>query len=240
MDGILDVDQAHHAEALRERWGPLPDGGEGLEGNALGGEGARRVPRVDPGLLDVLHDPPDDHVSIHVRQRVNIQLRRALQVLVHQNGLIRVHRHGGVDVLPQVLLVVHDLHRPAAQNVRWADHHRVAQTSRGGHSLLLTPGDSAGGLVDPKPLEEGLKLLAVLCRVDRIRAGTPDPDVALAGRRGNGVLLEVLLKGLSQLQRGLPAKLYDDSLGPLCLEHVHNILDGEGLKVKAVRGVVVR
>lgn len=44
-------------------------------------------------LLNVLHDAADDHVAVLVSQSIHIQLVGAVQVLVHQHGVLRVDIH---------------------------------------------------------------------------------------------------------------------------------------------------
>ena len=87
------------------------------------------------GLLDVLHHAADDHLAGAVAQRVDVDLDRVFEEAVDQRGplgrepALAAERAGVRELAhraPQVGVVVHDLHRAAAEHVRRADEHRVA------------------------------------------------------------------------------------------------------------------
>ena len=75
-------------------------------------------------------------------------------------------------------------------------------------------------------VEERLEALAVLGDVRGVGARPQDPDAGL-------------VQGHREAQRGLAAELDDDPLRLLLLEDVHHVLEGEGLEVEPVGGVVV-
>ena len=71
---------------------------------------------MDARLLDVLHDPGDvDRIA--VAERVDVDLDRVLEEAVEQQRVLLVGLHVLVEVGPQVLGRVTDLHRPAAEHV---------------------------------------------------------------------------------------------------------------------------
>lgn len=53
------------------------------------------------------------------------------------------------------------------------------------------------------------------------------------------LVLQELLDAVGQLEGGLPTKLDDDALGPLLLNHIQHILNGQRLKVQPTAGVIV-
>ncbi len=78
----------------------------------------------------------------------------------------------------------------------------------------------------PSSVEEDAEPLAVLGEVDGVRARPED-------------LHARAVEGQGQLQGRLAAELDHDALGLLHLENAHDVLEGEGLEVEAVRRVVV-
>ena len=84
---------------------------------------------MDPGLLDMLHDAGDIDLSA-VGDRVDIDLDRILQIAVDQHRAGTGDDHRPADVAGEPRVVVDDLHRPAAEHIRRADHHRIADPSR--------------------------------------------------------------------------------------------------------------
>jgi hypothetical protein len=73
-----------HAERLRHHPRDLADLLQVALADLVGGQHAARVAAVDAGLLDVLHDAAD-HALLAVGQRVDVDLERVLQELVHQD-----------------------------------------------------------------------------------------------------------------------------------------------------------
>ena len=83
MDHVLDVEEAAHAEPDAQPPGVV---GERSRCSSVGEDGREdrdAVAGVDPGPLDVLHDPGDQHV-LAVADGVNLDLA-ALEVLVDQD-----------------------------------------------------------------------------------------------------------------------------------------------------------
>src|SRR3954465_9436749 len=115
---------------------PPSGGGGSTPAEAPGGVGGRhpgRVARVDPGLLDVLHDPADPDV-LAVAQRVDVDLDRVLHEAVEED--LAVVAGGAAQVVARAVDVVHDLHRAAAEDVRRAHEQRPADLGRGGDRLV--------------------------------------------------------------------------------------------------------
>mmetsp|Transcript_5486 Transcript_5486/g.18558 ORF Transcript_5486/g.18558 Transcript_5486/m.18558 type:complete len:481 (-) Transcript_5486:1762-3204(-) len=216
----LDVDQPDHVEPFGEFDRVLTDLSERLGGDGLGGDAAGTVARVDARQLDVLHDPPDHHVAMHVRERVHVQLGGAPEVLVDEHGLRGVHldRRGNVPL--DLALVVHDLHRAPTEHVRGPHHDRVPEIPGDPNGLLPRARDPTRGLLDVQLAQKRLEALAVLRQVDRVGRRAPDLDHALAARRRDLLGLQVVIDGVGQLEGGLPPELHDDAVGALNVDHV--------------------
>ena len=90
----LDVEQPDDAECLGDPGGLLADAVEHLPAQRVGRQHARRVPGVDPGLLDVLHDPGDPD-GLAVAQGVDVDLDRVLQEAVEVDGGAGLGRRPG-------------------------------------------------------------------------------------------------------------------------------------------------
>ena len=68
------------------------------------------------GLLDVLHDAADQHLSA-VADRVDVHFDRVVQEAVEQHRRIVGNLHRFAHVALEIALLVHDLHRAPAQHV---------------------------------------------------------------------------------------------------------------------------
>jgi hypothetical protein len=93
VDGVLDVEQADDPEPERD---PARVGADLLEhrvAERVRRQHGGRVARVDPGLLDVLHDPADPDV-LAVAERVDVDLDRVLQEAVEEDRAARRGRGG--------------------------------------------------------------------------------------------------------------------------------------------------
>ena len=201
LDDVLDL------ERVRER-------------ERLGGQHAGRVAGVDARLLDVLHDRGDVDV-LAVAERVDVDLDRVLDEAVDEDRA----RDGG-HRLPQLLVVVTDPHRPAAEHVRGPHEHRVADLGCGRERLLGALDGGPGRAADAELVGERAELLPVLGEVDRRE------------RRAH----DLVARGLDvprEAQRRLAAELGHDALGLLAVEDGEHLLRRERLEVEAVGGVVV-
>ena len=85
---------------------------------------AGAVAGMDAGLLYMLHNAAYHHI-VPVRHCVNIDLNGVLQEFVDEDGMLRRSLHSVSHVISQRVLVVDYLHSPAAQHIRWANHHWI-------------------------------------------------------------------------------------------------------------------
>ena len=134
---------------------------------------------MDAGLLDVLHDPADDHV-LAVGDHVDVHLGGVLEEAVDQHRPLvgGLHRLG--QVAAQVGVVVDHLHGPAAQHVGGAHHDRVADALGHREGLLGAAGHAVLRLAQPELVDQGGEALAVLGPVDGVGGGAEDGHARLA------------------------------------------------------------
>ena len=184
---------------------------------------------MNTGLLDVLHDAGDLDLMA-VGDGVDIDLDGVLQIAVDQDRAGARHDHRAADIAVEPGMVVDDLHRPAAQHIGRADHHRVADALGDRLGLLGGIGGAVIRLAQPEPVQELLEALTVLGQVDRIGRGAEDRDV---GR----------LERLGEVQWGLPAELDDDpeqvAAPGLDADDLDHVLGGQRLEIEPVGGVVI-
>ena len=198
---------------------------------------ARRVARVHPRFLHVLHDAGDQDFAGAVAHGVDVDLDRVLQEPIHQHGPIgrdsalagqRAGRHRLHDAAHAVV-VVDDLHGAAAQDIARAEQDGIADLPGDGQRLGRRRRRSPGRLRNAELVTQRVPALAVLGQVD---GGRARPEHQL--RR----------EGAGQLQGCLPAQGDDDPRHApagrqLGVEHVGHVLVGQRLEVEAVRRVVV-
>ena len=229
LDRVLDVHQSAHADAGGQLLRRVPDLQQVGRAERDGRQGAGRVAGVDPGLLDVLHDPAEVEVGA-VEERVDVDLDGVLQEPVDQHGVGGAQVGGLGDVGLERGVVVDDLHPPAAQHVGRPDQHRIAD----GRGDLARLGEGRRHAVlrrrEPGVVQHPGEGPAVLRVVDGFGRG--------AQHRDPGVL-----EPLRQAQRRLPAERADDpghrAGRALGLDHLEDVLEGERLEVEPVGGVVV-
>ena len=191
------------------------------------GEGQRRrrehaggVAGVHARLLDVLHDRGDVDL-LAVAERVHVELDRVLDEAVEQDR----SADGGHGRL-ELVVVVADAHRPAAEHVRGPDEHRVADLLGRRERLVRALDDRPRRAAHAELLDERAEALAVLGQVDRRMRRSQD---AVAG----------LLDVPREPERRLAAELGDDAHGLLAVADGEHLLGRERLEVEAVGGVVV-
>ena len=97
---------------------------------------AGRVAGVDAGLLDVLHHAAEEEL-VAVEDRVDVDLDRVVDEPVDQHRVLGADLGRPVDVALERPVVVHDLHAAAAQHVRRAHQHRVADLGRDRRGLVV-------------------------------------------------------------------------------------------------------
>src|ERR687885_325186 len=184
-----------------------------------------RVPRVDPSLLYVLHDPPDVHL-LPVRDRVHVDLHVVLHELVDEDRVLGIGADAGPQIQVQILIVVNDLHPPPAENVRGPHDHRVAEPTGDLPRFLSVFGSAEAGMRNAELGQQTPEAGAVLGQVYGVRGGAED-------------LRTVLLQLAGELQGALAAELEDDAHRLFAADDLEDTLGGQGLEVQPRGGIVV-
>jgi hypothetical protein len=123
------------------------------------------VAGMDARLLDVLHDRGDVRVDA-VAERVHVHLDSVLDEAVDQDPVERRH-------LAHLVGRVADAHRAAAEDVRRADEHRVADPLGDLDRLVRRGGDPPLRRAEPVRPQPG-EALAVLGEVDGVERRAED------------------------------------------------------------------
>ena len=116
---------------------------------------------MDAGFLDMLEHARDHHL-IAVAQRVDVDLDCVAQILVDQDGRVARHLHCGLNVIVELLVAVHDLHRAPAEHVARTHQHRIADTVRDRDRLVAAARDAVGGLQELELVDERREAFAIL------------------------------------------------------------------------------
>ena len=217
-DGVLDVDEADHAEGASELDRLAPD--LGLDGRAdrQRRDHAGRVARMNAGLLDVLHDRTDQDIAA-IGDGIDVDLDRVLNKAVDQRGRTDV-------AVAQGGLVVTDAHRAATEHVRRAHEYRIADAVGDLDRLLHAIGDRPVGSLQTRAVEQLAEAQAILGEVDALERGAEDRHA-------------LLQQALRQPQRRLAAELHHHADRVLACDHLEHVLDRERLEVQTIRRVVV-
>ena len=142
LDRHLEVDKPDHPDSERDPLRVVPHLFDHRRGERLGGDHAGRVSGVDPGLLDMLHDPADQNL-LAVADRIDVEFDRVLEERIDQHRVVPAHPDRLFHVRLELDLIVDDLHRPSAKHVGRADKDRVPDCSRLRSCLL----NGVGGTV---------------------------------------------------------------------------------------------
>ena len=222
---VLHVQQPAHAH-------PGGDPGRGLADPVDVGaaqrdrrQRARGVAGVDAGLLDVLHHAADVDVR-PVAERVDVDLDRVFEEPVDQDRMRRGDLGGGLDVTREHRVVVHDLHRTAAEHIARPDQHRIPDPRGRFLRLVEARRDPPRRVRQLQFGEQRAETPPVLGDVDSIGRGPEDPDAGGFQRA-------------RELQRRLPAELHHHADRLLRIDDLHHVLERERLDVQPVRCVVV-
>ena len=195
----------------------LTDGLGGINGDAVSGMHARP--------LHMLHQAGDQDVGA-VADRVHLHLL-ALQVLVHQNGVILGDAVDDGHEFLDFLIGNGDLHALAAQHVGGTHQHGIAQTVCHSLRFFRRIDGAAAGTGNFAFLQDLVEQLTILRRVHVFRAGSQDRDAHFH-------------QAFGELDGGLAAELHHRSVGMLDVHHVLHILRRQRLKIQLVRDVEVR
>src|SRR5271166_69579 len=189
------------------------------------GQGAARIPGVDPRLLDMLHDAADQHV-LPVTDRVDVDLDREVEKAVEQHRTVVRYLDRIDHVLAQIVFVENDFHRAAAEHVAGAHHQRESDVAREQHRLLLGARAGIGRLLELERRYQLLKPLAVFGDIDAVGGGTDDRTA-----RGRDRARE--------LQGSLATELHDHAFRLFLVDDFHDVFERQRFEIEPVGGVVV-
>ncbi len=123
----LHVEQAADAHPLGQGEGARAHPRDLLATQGHRRQHARRVARVDAGLLDVLHHATEEEVGAVV-EGVDVDLDGVVEEPVDEDRALGRDLGGLGHVGRELPLVVHDLHAAAAEHVGRADEHRDSRS----------------------------------------------------------------------------------------------------------------
>ena len=165
LHGELHIHEALHLQRLSKESRLTLDLFNKLRAEAVRRKRARRVARVNAGLLDMLHDAADpDFVA--VTHSVNVHFHRVIQEPIKEHRAVVAHldrlTHVGLEILP----AVDDIHRAAAKHVRRTHNKRVPDFVRHHNGVFLGPGRAVRRLQDAKVSSKLLEAAAVFRDID--------------------------------------------------------------------------
>ena len=175
--------------------------------------------------LHMFHQAGNQDVGA-VADRVHLHLL-ALQVLVHQNGMILCDAVDDGHEFLDLFIGDGDLHALAAQHIGGAHQHGIAQTVCHGLRFFCCINGAAAGSGDFTFLQNLVEQLPVLRRVHVFRAGSQNRNAHFH-------------QAFGQLDGGLAAELHYRSVGMLDVHHVLHILRRQRLKIQLIRDIEVR
>jgi len=180
----------------------------------------------------VFHHAADDDV-LAVGDGVDVQFDRVVEELVDEDRLIGRDANRFLDVLFQVLVVVHHVHRAPAEDVGGTHEDGVADVVREFEGLGFAGRGAAFRLGDTALVHQAVEAVAVLREVHGVDAGAQNLTVEAAA-------IEFGLQRVADVDRGLSAELHHHAVGVGRFDHVSHLLGCNRLEKEAVGGVVVR
>ena len=179
---------------------------------------------MDTRALNQLHDTGNEDVSA-VADGVDLDLFTD-DILVDQDGLVRVDLNGGLQIVAELLLVCNDLHRAAAKHEGGTHQYGVSDLGSSTNTRLDIGHRLALRLRNVEGEQELFEQIAVLSLVDRVAVGSNDLDTAAS-------------EGICKVDGSLSAERRNDALGIFKLDDIHHVLRRQRLKVELVGGGVV-
>ena len=120
-------------------------------------------------LLDVFHDPADDHRAGPIGDGVDVELERVFEELVDEHGMLGRRVDGVRHIAVERRGVVDDGHRASAEDVRRPHDDRESDVRRDDARFFARRGRAALGLCDVQLAQEFGEAFAILGEVDGIR-----------------------------------------------------------------------
>ena len=174
--------------------------------------------------LNMLHDTGDKDI-LAVTDGVNLDFG-ALEIFIDKDRIFNVLSEDDSHVFLDVSLVKRDDHVLAAENVGRTEQNRIADFVGYAESFLGCHYGYAARTLDMVLFKKLVKTLSVLSHVDCVVGGSQNVDSAFA-------------EEFCKLDSCLTAERHYHAEGILGFDDSHNVLGGEGFKVKSVGGVKV-
>ena len=175
--------------------------------------------------LHMLHQAGDQDIGA-VADRIHLHLL-ALQVLIHQNGMVLCNTVDDGHEFLDLCIGDGDLHTLAAQYVGGTHQHGITQTVCHCLGFFRRINGAAAGSGDFTFLQNLVEQLPVLRRVHVFRAGSQNRNAHFH-------------QAFGQLDGGLTAELHHRTVGMLDVHHVLHILRRQRLKIQLIRDIEVR
>ncbi len=224
IDDELHIEKADNTDAEPQTLDMSKDQSLHLVRNAESGINADGIAGMDACTLHQLHNAGNEHV-LAIADGIYLQLFAA-DIFIYQHRLIFIYSHSRFQVVPQLLLVSHNLHRPPTEHKTGPHQYRVTDFPGDIHSIRQISHRLTFRLRYIQRFEEFLKGLPVLRFFNgfAIRADDFHPSG---------------LQRPCQVNRRLAAERGDHACRFFQRNHVHDVFNAEGLKVQLVGGGVI-
>ena len=116
-------------------------------------------------LLYMLHDAADEHFFT-ITDAVNIDFDSQIEEAIQQHRAVIGHFHRLIHIDTQIIFVMDNFHRAAAQDIGRPHHQRVTHLGRNSHGLLYSSGRAIGWLLQIKRLNQFLESFTVFSKVN--------------------------------------------------------------------------
>ena len=128
----------------------------------IGRDDTRTVPRVDTGLLNMLHHAADNDGTRGVSHGIDIELKCILEKLVDEDRMLWRGVHRLCHVAVKRACVVHDRHRSTTEHVGRTHHKRIADLTGDLPRFLTRSRNAVRGLRNSQFPQKFRKSLSVL------------------------------------------------------------------------------
>ena len=222
---VLNVEQSLDMEVQCQSLRIVDDGVKHTCGKRLRRIDGDTVTRMDAGALDMLHDARDDNRHA-VAYTVNFDFR-SLHIAIDEHGMIGRDLDRAVQVVAQLLFLVDDLHRPAAEDIGRPHHDGIADGSGAFDSRFHIGDADSLGARNVRLAQHFFEALSILRTIDVVHGSSKDMHARL-------------LERCSEIDGRLPAELHDDAFRLLLVDDVQDVFCRQRFKVQTIGDVKVR
>ena len=179
---------------------------------------------MNAGFLNVLHNAGDKD-RLAVTHCVDFKLA-AHNIFVYQHRLVYINFYCGCKIVPQAFFISDNLHCTAAEHIAGAHQHRVTDLRSDLAAVFYIGYGKAFRLRNTELIHDFFKAIAVFGIFNCLHVGADDGHAEVCKR-------------FCQVDGSLSAQRYHNTHRLLKLKHIHNVLDGQRLKVEFVAGGVI-